>query len=183
MIHTPFAATSPDQLQAAWRGMERCLERGLARNIGLSNFALSHLKAVLEVATVKPAMNQIEMHPYLQQPELQDFLKKQNIAVEGFASLTPLTKAAPGPVDPICANLAEKYHVSQSAIMLRWVIDQGASVVTTSGRRDRLEGYLREVPSFTLTPGEVVEISRVSVGKRFRGFFTEDFETLEKIQC
>lgn len=179
MIHTPFAATSPEQLQEAWRGMERCLERGLARNIGVSNFALSHLKTILEVATVKPAMNQVEMHPYLQQPRLMDFLKEQGIALEGFASLTPLTKAAPGPVDAICKELAEKYHVSQSAVMLRWVIDQGASVVTTSGRRDRLQEYLVDVPSFTLTPDEVAEISRVSAGKRYRGFFTEDFDSME----
>ena len=169
-----------DQLKVAWQGMERCLQRGLARNIGVSNFAIPHLKAVLEVATIKPAMNQIEMHPYLQQPKLLTFLREQEIALEGFASLTPLTKAATGPVDDICKQLAGKYGVSQSAILLRWVIDQGGSVVTTSGQEGRLAACLKETPSFELTQDEVAEISRVSAGKRYRGFFTEDFESLEQ---
>ncbi|KEZ46545.1 hypothetical protein SAPIO_CDS0339 [Scedosporium apiospermum] len=145
LIHSPFSAnSSTSALQNAWLGMERCVQRGLARHIGLANFAIQHLEPILEIATIRPALNQIEMHPYLQQPDLLAYLSRNDIRAQGFASLTPLTKASPGPVDDVCKHLSEKYGVSQSAILLRWVIDQGASVVTTSGNKNRLQGYLDE---------------------------------------
>ncbi len=154
--------------------MERCVQRGLARNIGVSNFAIRHMEAVLEVATIKPAVNQIELHPYLQQTKLVAYLKEKGIAIEGYASLSPLTKKSPGPADAVCKALAEKYKVSELAVLLRWVIDQGAVVVSTSGQRKRLEGYLRDVSAFRLTGDEVGWISEVSAGKSFRGFPGED---------
>ncbi len=160
--------------------MERCVQRGLARNIGVSNFAIPHVEAVLEVATIIPAVNQIEMHPYLQQPDLLAYLKEKGIVVEGYASLVPLTKASPGPADAIVKRLAEKYSVSESAVLLRWVIDQGAVVISTSGKKERLQGHMGEVPAFRLTNEEVNEISLVSATKTFRGFLTEKFRQLEE---
>lgn len=178
MIHNPFVAESAAQLQDAWCGMERCVRRGLARSIGVSNFTVQHLSRVLEVATMKPAVNQIEMHPYLQQPDLMMYLNKNDIRVEGFASLTPLKEETAGELGANCTRLAEKYGVSKSAILLRWVLDQGASVVTTSGKKERLDGILAEVPSFRLTTEEVEQISR-STQKRQRVFFAEEFNSLQ----
>lgn len=179
MIHDPFSAETPAQLQEAWRGMEQCVQRGLARDIGLSNCTIKHLSTVLEVATIKPSINQIEMHPYLQQPDLVAYLREEGIQIEGFASLTPLKEETPDAAGELCAQLARKYGVSKSAILLRWVIDQGAVVVTTSGQRARLDGYLKEVPSFSLASEEVQQIS-LSTTKRHRGFFADEFKAISE---
>ncbi|KAF7552892.1 hypothetical protein G7046_g7271 [Stylonectria norvegica] len=180
MIHHPFEAKTPAELQNAWRGMERCVERGLARNIGVSNFTIQHMSTILETATIKPAVNQIEMHPYLQQPDLWAYLKDNDIRIEGFASLTPLKEPSPDALGEMCSQLANKYGVSESAVLLRWVIDQGAAVVTTSAKRERLDEYMAHIPTFRLTLAEVEQISMSSGTKRQRMFFAEEFEQLPK---
>lgn len=156
------------------------MQRGLAKKIGVSSFTIEHVEWILEVATIKPALNQIEMHPYVQQPELMAYLKQHGIPIQGFAALTPLTKVKDGPAVKACKELAEKYGVSEAAVLLRWVIDQGASVVTTSAQSERLAGYLEQVGKFQLTSEDVQSISEPSKGEYFRGFFAEDFETWGK---
>jgi diketogulonate reductase-like aldo/keto reductase len=160
--------------------MESCFKSGLARNIGVSNCAIQHLEAILSVATIKPAVNQIEMHPYLSQPELHQYLKQKGIAVEGYAPLTPLSRVAPGPLNEICSRLAEKYGVSDSAILLQCNISQGAVVITTSARKARLQEYLNDVPKFSLTAEEIEELNHASAGKHHRAFFTKRFEAIEE---
>lgn len=160
--------------------MEHCARLGLARKIGVSNFSIQHLQWILDTATIKPSINQIEMHPYLQQPNLLAYLRQNNIKVQAFAPLTPLTKATCGPADNVCHRLATKYNVSLAAILLRWIIDQEVSVVTTSGNMTRLGDYLIHVSSFKLSAEEVHEISRVSKTRKFRGFFSDEFRELEK---
>ncbi|OIW34825.1 putative ketoreductase [Coniochaeta ligniaria NRRL 30616] len=180
LIHSPFPATSPKQLQTAWTMMERCVERGLARYIGVSNHAIPHLQSILSTAAIKPAINQIEMHPYLQQPELLAYMRAANIPFAGYASLTPLRQRLSKNVEEVLAHLAAAHRVNESAVLVRWVLDQGASaVVTTSGNRDRLEGYLKSVSAFTLNSEEVAEISHVSRDTHFRGFFADEFRSLE----
>ncbi|KAL1872317.1 hypothetical protein VTK73DRAFT_1548 [Phialemonium thermophilum] len=179
LIHSPFAAKSREQLQAAWHGMEQCLRRGLARNIGLSNFAVVHIQTILQTAVVTPAVNQIELHPYLRQPGLLDFLRSQNIAVQAVATLTPLTKMAGCSVCQECKRLAAKYGVSESSVLLRWAIDQGALPVTTSRKRDRLQQYITDIPKFHLTSDEIQSINQAAGDKYFREFFAEEFRTLD----
>ena len=159
--------------------MERCVNRGWAKRIGVSSFTVEHIEWILETATIKPAMNQIEMHPYVQQPELMAYLKQHQIDIQGFAALTPLTKVKNGPANELCKILSEKYGVGEAAILLRWVIDQGATVVTTSGKKDRLAEYLTQVISFQLTAEDIQKINEASKNEMFRGFFAQDFENWE----
>jgi diketogulonate reductase-like aldo/keto reductase len=156
--------------------MEDCLNKGLARSIGISNFLIPHVEAILKVATVKPAVNQIELHPYLQRTELREYLDKQGITVQAYGPLTPFTKAGPGPVDAVAERLAKKYGVSTSSVLIRWLIEQGVAVVTTSGQKKRLQDYLEQVPGFKLSEDEVKEISKAGSEKNFRGFFTHRIE-------
>lgn len=107
-------------------------------------------------------------------------LRSKDIVIEGFASLTPLTRVKNGPATEACERLSKKYGVSQSAVLLRWTLEQGCIVITTSGSEERLKGYLTEVPSFKLEEEEVREISKVSEGEYFRGFFAEGLTTAEK---
>lgn len=141
--------------------MEEVQSQGLARSIGVSNYLQEHLEWILETAKTRPAVNQIEFHPYLQHEGLLDFHRSQGIATEAYGPLTPVTKGSPGPCDEILASLAKKYAVNASEVLLRWCIDQDVVPVTTSGKEQRLSDYLR-VMTFKLTPKE---ISQVSLGE------------------
>lgn len=175
LIHSPFWAKSPEDLQRAWAEMEAIKESGRARSIGVSNYLQEHLETTLQTARVPPAVNQIEYHPYLQHGDLVDFCRKNQIAVEAYAPLTAITKATPGPVDPIYDALAKKYGVTGGEIALRWCLDQGIIAITTSSNELRLQTYMRNVPAFKLTPKEIEDIAKAGEGKHFRGFWGAKF--------
>ncbi|KAF1990560.1 aldo-keto reductase family 1 member C13 [Aulographum hederae CBS 113979] len=175
LIHAPFFAKSDSELQSAWATMEKIHDAGLAKSIGVSNYLPQHLEATLATATIPPAINQIEFHPYLQHSSLLAFHKKHNIATAAYGPLTPVTKAAPGPVDDFVAALAKKYAVSPAEVMLRWCIDQDIVAITTSGKEQRLSDYLR-CATFKLTPKEVEEIGTKGEEKHFRGFWNDKFD-------
>lgn len=174
LIHEPFFAKKPEDLQEKWKVLESLKSRGLAKSIGVSNFRIQDLKPVLEIATIKPAINQIEFHPYLQRRELIAFHKEQGIATEAYGPLTATTRASPGPVDDVLAKLAKKYAVSEGEICLRWCIDQDVVPVTTSGKEQRLSDYMR-CAAFKLTPAEIAAINEEGEKKHFRGFFRGNF--------
>jgi len=176
LIHAPFFGNESNgtDLQSAWKAMEDIKSRGLAKSIGVSNFMPEHLSTIMQTATTPPAINQIEFHTYLQQPDLLAFHKKHGIATEAYGPLTPVTKAAPGPVDDILASLAKKYAVNPGEVLLRWCVDQDVVAVTTSGKEQRLSDYLRAM-TFKLTPKEIERINEAGQGKKFRGFWTHKF--------
>jgi diketogulonate reductase-like aldo/keto reductase len=111
----------------------------------------------------------------LQHGDLVDFCRKNEIAVEAYAPLTAITKATPGPVDPIYEALAKKYGVTGGEIALRWCLDQGIIAITTSSNELRLQTYMRNVPAFKLTPREIEDIAKAGEGKHFRGFWGAKF--------
>ncbi|KAI9673323.1 MAG: hypothetical protein M1829_004089 [Trizodia sp. TS-e1964] len=174
LIHSPFFAKSNEDFQETWAQMEEIKRSGRALSIGVSNFLPQHLAALLKTAKSIPAINQIEYHPYLQHHELLAFQKKYSIPIAAYAPLTPVTRAKGGPLDGLLQQLALKYGVSEAAIALRWVIDQGIVAITTSGKEDRLTDYLT-VNSFQLSSEEVEEISRVGDEKHFRAFWQNKF--------
>ncbi|KAJ5833149.1 hypothetical protein N7474_001460 [Penicillium riverlandense] len=174
LIHAPFFATTESELQTAWAAMEQVKEAGQARSIGVSNFLQSHLETILKTATVTPAVNQIEFHPYLQHGNLVAWQESKGIKTTSYAGLSPITRAKGGPLDPVLSRLAQKYAVSEAEILLRWVIDQGCVAVTTSGKELRMNSYLRAL-TFSLTPKEVEEISEVGRQKHYRAFWNEKF--------
>lgn len=176
LIHNPFwKGVTDEQIQSRWAELEAIQASGRATSIGVSNFLQSHLEAVLKTAKVVPAINQIEYHPYLQHGDLVAFHQKHGIAVASYGPLTPFVRAKGGPVDPLYASLAKKYGVSEGDIGLRWVIDQGIVTITTSSNAERLQGYLKHLTSFQLTPKEVEEISAAGDKKHFRGFWKTSF--------
>ncbi|KAI0161258.1 Aldo/keto reductase [Xylariaceae sp. FL1272] len=176
LIHSPFY-TEPERLQQAWADLEAIQASGRARSIGVSNFSVANLEAILKTARVTPALNQIEYHPYLQhKPDgLIDFCREKHIAVAAYAPLTAATKAKPGPVDDIYAKLSKKYGVSEGHIALRWCIDSGIIAITTSSNEQRLEGYMNWLHKFKLTPKEVDTIAEEGDKKHFRGFWKKHY--------
>jgi diketogulonate reductase-like aldo/keto reductase len=175
LIHSPFWAKTPGELQQAWAEMEAIKTSGRARSIGVSNFLQDHLETVLQTAKIPPAVNQIEFHPYLQHGDLIDFCRSKDITIESYGALSAVTKAPGGPVDPIYKALGKKYGVSDAEIALRWCLDQGIVTVTTSGNEHRLQMYLSDLPSFKLTPREVKDVAEAGQQKHLRVFWTNQF--------
>lgn len=175
LIHAPFFATTPEDLQRKWADMEAIHASGKAKSIGVSNMLQPDLEAILKTANIIPAINQIEYHPYLQHGDLVNFHLKNNIAIAAYAGLTPITKAKGGPLDSTYDTLAHKYGVTPGEVALRWIIDQGIVAITTSQSEDRLKAY-QKVAQFKLTPKEVGEISEIGKQKHFRGFWQNKFQ-------
>jgi diketogulonate reductase-like aldo/keto reductase len=177
LIHAPFRASSPAQLQKVWADLEAIQASGRARSIGVSNFSVAQLETILQTARVPPAVNQIEFHPYLQHTpdRLLEFCREKKIAVEAYGPLTAVTKAKPGPCDGIYAELAKKYGVEETDVALRWCIDQGIVAITTSSNEQRLQQYMNRLPAFKLTPKEVERVAEEGIKKHFRGFWTKNY--------
>lgn len=176
LIHSPFNMKTDGELQARWAEMEAIRDSGRAKSIGVSNYLQSHLEAVLQTAKTPPAINQIEFHPYLQHGDLLEYHRKNGIAVSAYAPLTGITRARPGPVDGLYEALSKKYGVTEAEVALRWCIDQGIVVLTTSSNEERLKNYLSNIASFKLTPKEVQEISDAGRGKHYRAFWKNRFD-------
>lgn len=154
--------------------MEHVKATGKARSIGVSNFLQSHLETILETATVVPSVNQIEYHPYLQHGNLVSWQQSKGIATVSYSGLTPVTRAAGGPLDQLLPGFAKKYGVTPGEILLRWCLDQGVISITTSSKETRLASYLR-VLTFKLTPQEIEEISAVGKTHHHRAFWKDKF--------
>ena len=172
LIHSPFWANSPQDLQRAWAEMEAIKKSGRARSIGVSNYLQEHLEATLETAQIPPAVNQIEFHPYLQHGDLLRYHREKGIAVEAYGPLTAIVRAAPGPVDAAYKDIAETYEVSEADVALRWCLDQGLIVLTTSSSEQRLKGYLSALSSFQLMWEEIDWIKEEGRKKHYRAFWT-----------
>ena len=159
--------------------MEKVKESGKARSIGVSNYLEKHLETTLATAKIVPAINQTEFHPYLQHGSLLPYQESKGIATAAYGPLTPVTKAKPGPCDDQLAFLAKKYFVAEGDICLRWCIDSGVAVITTSGKEQRLSDYLRAM-TFSLTPKEVKQLSEAGMEKHFRAFWPDKYDANDR---
>lgn len=180
LLHSPFHAEGDKAvLQQAWAQMEQIQASGKARSIGVSNFYREHLDAILETAKARPAINQIEYHPYLQHGDLMYFHKNKDIRVAAYAPLVPHVRAKGGPLDPILEELARKYAVSEGDILLRWILDQDMVAITTTSKEQRMSDMLRTV-TFTLTPKEQERITEVGKEHHYRAFWNDKFDANDR---
>lgn len=172
LIHTPFKYKSAQEISEAWAQMEELHAKGLARSIGVSNFRPQDLEPILKTAKITPVVNQIEFHPYLQHLELSQLMREHHIATVGYGPLVSLRKEdqlEDGPIDEYVHQLAEKYQVTDDNILLRWQMDKGFGIVTTSSKESRLRNYLNTA-NFTLTENESAEIDRLGLNRHFRAY-------------
>uniref|UniRef100_A0A3B3ZCB3 alcohol dehydrogenase (NADP(+)) n=1 Tax=Periophthalmus magnuspinnatus TaxID=409849 RepID=A0A3B3ZCB3_9GOBI len=125
-----------------WRGMEALQASGKVKSIGVSNFSILQLERLLALCRVTPAVNQVELHPYLVQTELIDFCKSKNIALTAYSPFgspgrsPELIKKEKDPVnllnDPVVENIAKKHRRSSAQVLLRNHIQQGIAVIPKS---------------------------------------------------
>jgi 2,5-diketo-D-gluconate reductase A len=134
LIHWPLPANDVDYLDT-WKAMEGLLGGGLVRAIGVSNFQIAHLQRLIDGASVVPAVNQIELHPYLTQDELRDFDRAHHIATEAWSPI------ARGNVldNPAITAIAAAIGRTPAQVVLRWQLQRGEIIFPKSNTRSRIE--------------------------------------------
>lgn len=164
LLHAPFFGVD---VVSQWKELENLYDAGLVKSIGVSNHRVSDLQAILEVARIKPAVNEIEYHPYLQNqsPHIVEFCEKNGILVTAYSPLTPITKAkGKGPLDPLLERLAVKYEKEQGQILLRWIYENNILPITTSSKIDR-DLQALDIFGFELEPPDHDDITET--GSKF----------------
>ncbi|KAL6802675.1 NADP-dependent oxidoreductase domain-containing protein [Trichoderma sp. SZMC 28013] len=176
LLHNPYVIGSNEGIQAAWKGLEIVKAQGKAKSIGISNFQRHHIEALLETCTVKPVINQLEFHPYLQRANnFVPWMREHGIEVSSFKSLAPITVGEGGPLDKLLPSLAEKYGVSESAVLLRWCIGQNIIPITTTSNQSRLKEY-SIATEVKLEPADIEKISQEGLKRHFRWWGNDFFE-------
>eukprot|EP01097_Dermamoeba_algensis_P010462 TRINITY_DN779_c0_g1_i2.p1 TRINITY_DN779_c0_g1~~TRINITY_DN779_c0_g1_i2.p1 ORF type:complete len:251 (+),score=33.96 TRINITY_DN779_c0_g1_i2:201-953(+) len=118
-----------------WRAMEEFLEQGKAKAIGVSNYTINHLEALLPHCKHIPAVNQVELHPLLTQTDLHDYCKKHNIQLEAYSSLGKGKLVS----NKVVTEMASKYNKSPSQLLLRYGIERDIVVIPKSSNADRMK--------------------------------------------
>ncbi|CAN5746668.1 aldo/keto reductase [soil metagenome] len=130
LIHWPVAGKRRD----SWRALEKLKADGRARHIGVSNFLVAHLEELLGDAKELPAVNQIEVHPFLQHRETRAFCKKHAIVVEAYSPLTSGQKLD----DPAISAVGKRVGRSNAQVLLRWGVQHGLVVLPKSTHEKRI---------------------------------------------
>ena len=179
LIHTPFAFQPGDEhdprdhegnviydhqvtLADTWKAMESLVDDGRCGAIGQSDVSLDQLAPLYETARIKPAVVQVEAHPYLPETELLEFCKEKGIVLLAFAPLGHGTR--PGPIDdPVITTIAERVGKTPAQVLLAWAVQRGTALLTTP----RSAARARE--NFDISPlpdGAIAEINRIETRQR-----------------
>lgn len=166
LVHWPV----PDKFTETYRALEEIYQEGKAKAIGVSNFLPHHLEELLQSATVVPAVNQIELHPQLQQIETQEFCKKHNILIEAWA---PLGKASYFD-HPTLVKLANKHKKTPAQIIIRWQFQSDIITIPKSVRKERQEENV-DIFDFELSEEDIKEMELMNLEKRI-GKHPDEFD-------
>ena len=160
LIHWPLPMEG--KFAEAWRALEKLYRDGRTRAIGISNFKPHHIEELLKTAETVPAVNQIELHPLLQQKETRASCAEHGIAVESYS---PLMQAGDALEHPVVAGLAQKYGKTPAQVILRWHVQSGFIVIPKSARPERIRENL-DIFDFELSADEMWQIEGMDQGRR-----------------
>ncbi|WP_116127621.1 aldo/keto reductase [Lewinella sp. IMCC34183] len=157
LLHWPV----PGRVEA-WQALERALEQGKARSIGLSNFLESDIQEVLDAGSIVPAVNQIEYHPYLAQADAISKCDEHDIAITAWSPLMQGNFLK----EPLFAQIGERYDKTAAQVVLRWCLQNDIIVIPKSVHRSRIveNGQLFD---FELSEDDMRAIDELERGKRF----------------
>ena len=147
-----------------YRRMEEAYKAGKVRAIGLSNFDEKQIEEILSVCEIRPTLLQTELHPYLQEKSLKDFLKKHEIVAQSWYPLGHGDKTLLE--EPLFADLGHKYGKTSAQIILRWHIQDGNIVIPGSKTASHINDNFN-IFDFALTSDEMKEISAIDKQKRY----------------
>ncbi|CAJ1952197.1 unnamed protein product [Sphenostylis stenocarpa] len=174
-------------MKGIWEAMEECYRLGLVKSIGVSNFGIKKLSQLLENATIPPAVNQVEMSPSWQQGKLTEFCKQKGIHVSAWSPLGSYksfcgTNAVME--SPILKEIACARQKSMAQIALRWVYEQGASVIVRSFNKERMKENL-DIFEWELRQEDTQKFSHIPQHRMYNGisFVSENgpYKTLEEL--
>ncbi|WCB93248.1 putative oxidoreductase/MSMEI_2347 [Baekduia alba] len=159
LIHWPAPAN--DKYVETWKALVELQQDGLTRSIGVSNFKQPHLERIIAETGVVPVVNQIELHPYLQQEGLRREHAEHGIVTEAWSPL------AQGAVldDPAIVEIAERHGVTTGQVVIRWHLQLGNVVIPKSVTQERIEQNF-DVFGFTLTDDDMATIQALDRGER-----------------
>jgi diketogulonate reductase-like aldo/keto reductase len=180
MIHTPFAFQPGDDqdptdergqvlydsgvtLLETWQALERLVDEGQCKSIGLSDVTLEMLREIFAAARIKPASVQVECHPYFPQWDLIDFCREHGIVVQAGA---PLAHASSPRIvdDPVIKGIADRVHKTPAQVALAWAVQRGTAVLTSSTKPNRI----RENFEISALPEEAMQAIRDNITTNIR---------------
>ncbi|GAB7191313.1 aldo/keto reductase [Kineococcus sp. NUM-3379] len=153
LIHWPVPAQ--DLYVQTWRVLERIYADGRARAIGVSNFEPHHLRRLRAETDVVPAVNQVELHPYLQQRPLREECGRLGVVAEAYS---PLASGGDVLGDPVIGAIAAAHGVSPAQVVLRWHLQQGHVVIPKSVTPERIAANI-DVFGFELDTAELAQLA------------------------
>jgi len=161
LMHWPV----PDLFLSSWKQMESLHHEGLATTIGVCNCHRHHLDALLEVADIVPAVNQIELHPLLSQPDLTQFCRENGIQIEAYS---PFARMHPRLVrNEALLTIANSHQKTVPQVILRWNLQHCVAAIPKASSSIRLKENF-DIGDFALTEDEMREIDRLNVNFRVR---------------
>jgi alcohol dehydrogenase (NADP+) len=169
-----YIALNDLPISLTWKALEDCVAQGLVRNIGVCNFTVSKLDALCHQASILPAMNQIELHPYLQQEAMLEFCRKKGILVTAYSPLGSGDRPAgmkksgePTLLDnPVIQRVAAKHGVTPAQVLLAWGLSRKTVVIPKSVHPERMRQNLAAA-QLVLDAQDVADIATLDRGYRF----------------
>ncbi len=159
--------TEPVSIKETWQAMEKLVEEGLVKSIGVSNFTVMMIIDLLSYARIKPVMNQVEIHPYNSQQELVDFCHKQGIQVTAYSPLGSSDLNSQRPIDDkTVIEIAACYKKTPAQILIRWSLQRDLVVIPKSTNFDRVAENI-DVLGFELSNNDMEKINKLNKNYRF----------------
>jgi 2,5-diketo-D-gluconate reductase A len=163
LIHWPLPSLYDGDFVSTWKTLEEFKQQGRARSIGVSNFQVAHLQRLADETEVTPAVNQIELHPYLLNDEVRTYGEEHGIATEAWSPI------AQGGVldDPVITAIADRLDRTPAQVVLRWHIERGSIVFPKSTTPSRIEENFK-LFDFELDADDIDSISGLDKGENGR---------------
>jgi diketogulonate reductase-like aldo/keto reductase len=186
LVHWPFpnfhppgcdvssrsAAAKPyihESYMKTWRQMEALVDRGLVRHIGTSNMTIPKLRLVLRDARIKPACNEMELHPHFQQPEFFQFVLDQGIVPIGYCPIGSPNRPERDRTetdtndtsDPVIVHIAQRLGVHPAVVCVKWAVQRGQVPIPFSVKRPQFLSSLKAVTGDPLTDAEMRDIAAI----------------------
>ncbi len=163
-----------DEFMRTWREMERLVDMGLVRHIGTSNTTVPKLELLLRDARVRPSVNEMELHPHFQQPDLFAYVRSKGIEPTGFCPIgspaRPERDRTPEDTvdieDPVVVRIARDHEVHPAVICVKWAVQRGQTPIPFSVKRAHYESNLQSAVSDPLTDKEMQAIAGIDSGNR-----------------
>jgi aldehyde reductase len=158
-------------LADTWKAMEELVKLGLAKSIGVSNFNKRQIENILKIATIPPANNQIEMHPYFTQRKLVDYCHSKGITVTAYSPFGcpthPMFPGAKCLEEPKILEVGKKYGQGANHVIIRWLIQRGVIAIPKSVTKSRIIDNFN-VFDFTLTEDDIKDVESLDKGPKGR---------------